>query len=119
MVVAEAEIVCVGGDGGGCCGDVRSQAEQPEQLCSLLVSSWVVVMSSSDMLAKPNVSQKSSSSESASFLSSSSESVFASFSSSSSILSAWLYTLYQMLFSMSCFQTSESESWSLSTVGGW
>src|SRR5258706_7701981 len=107
MVVAEAEIVCVGGDGGGCCGDVRSQAEQPEQLCSLLVSSWVVVMSSSDMLAEPNVSQKSSSSESASF------------SSSSSILSAWLYTLYHMLFSRSCSQTSESESWSLSTVGGW
>src|SRR5258706_15566991 len=112
MVVAEAEIVCVGGDGGGCFGDVRSQAEQPEQLCSLLVSSWVVVMSSSDMLADPNVSQKSSSSTS-------SESLSVSFSSSSSIFSAWLYALYQMLFSRSCSQTSESESWSLSTVGGW
>src|SRR5258707_5617355 len=103
MVAAEAEMAGVSGDGGGCCGDVRSQSEQPEQLCSLLVSSWVVVMSSSNMLAEPNVPQKSSSSESASF------------SSSSSILSAWLYTLYHMLFSRSCFQTSEYEAWSRST----
>ena len=59
MVAAEAETAGVGGVGGGCCGDVRLHAEQPEQLSSLLVSLWVVVMSSSNMLAEPKVSQNS------------------------------------------------------------
>ena len=55
----EAETAGVGGVGGGCCGNVRLHAEQPKQLSSLLVFSWVVVMSSSNMLAKPKFSQNS------------------------------------------------------------
>ena len=62
-MAAEAETAGVGGVGCRCCGDVRLHAEQPEQLSSLLVSSWVVVMSSSDMRAEPRVSQNSPSSQ--------------------------------------------------------
>ena len=93
-MAAEAETAGVGGVGSGCCGDVRLHAEQPEQLSSLLVSSWVVVMSSSDMLAEPRVSQNSPSSQmavlSALLLSESSSELLLSESSSELLLSELL-----------------------------
>ena len=115
-MAAEAETASVGGVGGGCCGDVRLHAEQPEQLSLLLVSSWVVVMSSSDMLAKPKVSQNSPSSHmavlSALLLDSSSE-LLLSESSSELLLSE---SSSELLLLELLLPESSSASFSLSSI---